>query len=88
MTLRINVCGKVQGVAFRYSAQHYANKLDIKGYAKNLPNGSVEIIAQGSEENIQSFVVWCHKGPSRAKVENVEWDEIDEKIMLTNFHVR
>jgi len=88
MTLRIIVFGKVQGVAFRYSAQHFANKIEIKGYAKNLTDGSVEIVAQGKEENIQSFVVWCHKGPSRARVENVEWNEIEEKLNYQTFDVR
>ncbi|MEI7594775.1 MAG: acylphosphatase [Bacteroidota bacterium] len=88
MTIRIIVSGKVQGVAYRYSAQHYANKLEIKGYAKNFPDGSVEIIAQGREENIQNLILWCHKGPSRSRVENVEWNEIEAKTNFLDFSIR
>jgi len=88
MTLLINVKGKVQGVAFRYSAMHFAKTINITGYAKNLADSSVEIVAQGSEDNIQKFVIWCHQGPTRARVEKVEWTEIDETKHFSGFSIR
>lgn len=45
--------GRVQGVGFRYTVQRYANDLDLLGWVKNLPNGSVEAMIEGSKENIE-----------------------------------
>lgn len=76
--VRIVIKGKVQGVFFRDFAKQNANKLGIVGYAKNLKNGNLEIVAQGQEANVSDFVKLCRRGPIFAKVEGVE--VIDEKI--------
>ncbi|MDT8400767.1 MAG: acylphosphatase [Bacteroidales bacterium] len=67
----IRVTGRVQGVGYRYSAVKEARKHDIKGYVKNLPDGSVSIEAEGSENKLNAFLLWCRKGPGTGYVESV-----------------
>lgn len=83
----IKINGRVQGVFFRARAQEQANKLSIKGYAKNLPDGSVVIVAQGEKENLEDLIAWCHNGPPSAKVEKVEvsWETPQE--IFTDFSI-
>lgn len=73
---RIVVKGKVQGVFFRYSAKEVAEKLGIKGYVKNLPDGSVLIEAEGGEESLEKLKDWCHTGPRNAKVSDVSVEKL------------
>ncbi|MBI2017470.1 acylphosphatase [Candidatus Daviesbacteria bacterium] len=70
--LNIKVTGLVQGVFFRVSAKDQADKLSIKGFARNEKDGSVYIEAEGEKENLNKFLAWCHKSPTLAKVEEVE----------------
>ncbi len=66
------IFGGVQGVGFRYFVEYWANQLDIKGYTKNLFDGSVEVLAQGKEENLQQLIKKLKIGPRLAKVEKLE----------------
>jgi len=62
----------VQGVGFRFATQHQANTLDLTGYAKNLDDGSVEVIACGEQAQIDKLLTWLKQGgPKYAKVERV-----------------
>jgi acylphosphatase len=70
-TLHIFVTGRVQGVFYRASAQREARRLGITGYARNLPDGRVEIVAQGQTAALQAFIDWCRQGPPRAEVTDV-----------------
>lgn len=70
--VRIRVTGKVQGVFFRDTARARAINLDIQGFARNEPEGSVYIEAEGSDNAIRKFLAWCHKGSRDAVVESVE----------------
>ena len=63
--------GRVQGVWFRESTRRRAEPLDITGYAVNQPDGSVEVLACGSEEALQSLEQWLHRGPRLANVTGV-----------------
>ncbi len=74
--VKILVTGRVQGVYFRAFTQKKANQLSIKGYAKNLPDGRVEIIAEADAVTIEKFTTWCHKGPITARVDQVEITEL------------
>ena len=69
--LQITVSGRVQGVGFRYSALHKAQQLGIKGFVKNMYDGSVFIEAEADEVAMDHFLIWCNKGPSFARVEKV-----------------
>lgn len=75
----ITVSGKVQGVFFRASAKETAEQLNINGFAKNQPDGSVYIEAEGSQENLKQFIEWCKKGPPRAQVTHVDIQESELK---------
>ena len=66
--------GRVQGVGFRWSAANEARNRNIKGYVKNLPDGSVYLEAEGSLIQLNLFVDWCKKGPAFGSVESVTID--------------
>lgn len=68
---RYRITGRVQGVFFRASAREQAERLGIAGYAKNLPDGSVEVLAGGSHDALASFETWLRQGPKMADVESV-----------------
>jgi acylphosphatase len=70
-TISIVVKGKVQGVYFRQSAKEMAQQLGITGEVRNAYDGSVQIIATGHKDALQSFIDWCRKGPPRASVDEV-----------------
>ena len=69
--IRCRVYGRVQGVWFRGSAQQQASRLGITGYAKNLDDGSVEVVACGEQSVLDELHEWLWQGPSGAKVTNV-----------------
>jgi acylphosphatase len=75
-TKKLNVYGRVQGVAYRLSAQRAALANHITGTVQNLPDGSVQIIATGEIFPLQQFIDWCRKGPSRADVESVKVEDL------------
>ena len=74
--IRAIVRGRVQGVYFRASTRAEALRLDLAGYASNLPDGSVEVVAEGPEESLRSLVDYLHRGPTQARVESVTWEPI------------
>lgn len=78
-TLRLIISGKVQGVSFRSYAKNIADRLLIRGYARNLDNGNLEIVIEGIEDNIKKMVEECKKGPSYAKIENVKIQELNHQ---------
>jgi acylphosphatase len=83
ITRRFLVMGKVQGVFFRQSARHEANRLRLKGLARNLPDGSVEVVAQGSAAAVEALHQWLRRGPAQARVEEVrETDATDLKSAI------
>jgi acylphosphatase len=74
---RCVVSGRVHGVFYRASAQQRALEAGITGYAKNLPDGTVEVLACGEEARVAEFIQWLWQGPSAAKVVNVRIDAIE-----------
>lgn len=86
MTLKIK--GKVQKVGFRYSVVDYviSHELPVVGYVRNLPDGSVEVVAQGDIEALKDLHRFCHKGPSRAEVREVNEDLVPiQKLNYSSF---
>ena len=82
------IYGRVQGVFFRATVAEIARQLKLSGVARNLPDGSVEVVAEGEEEFLKKMIGWCHKGPVGAHVERVdiEWSEAAERF--TSFGIR
>ena len=68
---RFRITGRVQGVYFRHSTRMEAERLALTGYARNLPDGSVEVVAQGPVAAVERLRQWLHQGPKMARVENV-----------------
>ena len=86
--LRIVVSGRVQGVFFRGAAAAQASALGIGGYARNLNDGTVEIVAEGARQALKTMIAWAQRGPSAAHVEEVQvkWGEVLETF--NEFKVR
>lgn len=78
----LRITGTVQGVFFRATCKEQADKFNVQGYAKNMPDGSVEVLAQGEEEDVNALIDWCKQGPPSAKVDNVEisYQELKEPM--------
>jgi len=72
VTRRFRVLGKVQGVYFRHSTRLEAERLGVCGVARNLKDGTVEVIAQGAHAAVASLHAWLHHGPKSARVANVQ----------------
>ena len=70
--VEIRIHGRVQGVYFRGSAQRRARQLGLAGYARNLDDGSVEVVAEGEEARIEELIAWCRVGPPAALVAKVD----------------
>jgi acylphosphatase len=66
------VSGIVQGVNFRYSTYEEARRLGVSGWVRNLPDGRVEVLAEGDRRALEALVDWCRRGPPHASVEAVE----------------
>jgi acylphosphatase len=86
--LRITVRGRVQGVFFRRAAAEQARNLGINGWARNLGDGSVEIIAEGDPSSLEALLTWTHRGPPHARVDAVEAQWGTSQNQFRQFHVR
>jgi acylphosphatase len=79
MTRKFTVRGRVQGVGFRYFATRMADAFDIRGTVRNAEDGSVEIVASGTQENLRSFREQIEIGPRGGRVDRVEVEEFGEE---------
>ena len=70
--VRLIVTGRVQGVGFRAACGRKATELGVGGHARNLPDGSVEVVAEGDPDAVDAMTQWCHNGPVWAKVRSVD----------------
>lgn len=68
---RLRVTGLVQGVFYRQSTAIEAERLGLAGSVRNLPDGSVEVVAEGRRAEVETLVAWCRRGPPAARVEDV-----------------
>ena len=73
--LRMIVSGRVQGVFFRAATADHARALGLTGYARNLGDGTVEVVAEGQRRALETLAAWAHRGPRSAHVDQVvtEW---------------
>ena len=86
---KITVSGKVQGVGFREFLRKEASKIgSIIGYAKNLKNGSLEIIFAGEPEKTRQFEKKCRSGPLLASIKEVSEEEVDSEDEFDCFVIR
>ena len=66
------VSGRVQGVFFRSETKHKADRYDVKGWVRNLPDGRVEAVFEGEEEVVKALIEFCKRGSSGARITNVD----------------
>ncbi len=85
---RFLVSGKVQGVWFRASAREQALRLNLQGFARNLDDGSVEVVAQGDEDSLALLESWLWKGPTLARVDDVQREPIATPPHMDGFSTR
>lgn len=84
---RFIVAGKVQGVCFRAATRDQAQRLQLTGYAKNLPDGSVEVLAVGESEALATLERWLWQGPPLAKVTAVSRQHTEPPEKLSGFAI-
>lgn len=86
MRLTALVSGQVQGVGFRRYVQRQARDLNLSGYAENLLDGRVEVVAEGPEADLQRLLHWLRRGPPHARVQDVQ-TQYSEGTGVRDFHV-
>ncbi len=87
--LRYVVTGQVQGVGFRWFVLREAQRLGLRGYAANLVDGSVEVIASGEMDALQRLEAALSRGPSAARVAGVDKSVVSHEVKLPNiFDIR
>lgn len=84
----LRVHGRVQGVWYRGSAEQRARALGLVGYAENLDDGTVFIVAEGEEKNVDKLIAWCRVGPPAARVTRVEVTRGPATAEFTGFEIR
>ena len=82
------ISGRVQGVYYRASAARTARALGLVGWVRNLPDGRVELVAEGDPERVQELIEWCRTGPPAARVAQVAVTEESDGAGFDAFDVR
>ncbi len=77
------ISGRVQGVWYRGSTQQQAKDLGINGYARNLTDGNVEVMACGTNEKINQLLSWLQQGPNNAEVSSVLVEDTEFRDLKT-----
>ncbi len=86
MRLTALVSGTVQGVGYRLWVQRYARDLNLVGYAENLLDGRVEVVAEGQQADLDRLLHWLRRGPPHARVSDVQ-TQYSEATGITGFHI-
>ncbi len=85
----LKIYGKVQGVFFRDSAQRKAKELNLSGWVRNEPDGTVQIVAEGEEKDLKELIEWCRVGGAEyARVDKVNIEWLEPSGQFNNFIVK
>lgn len=84
---KIIVRGRVQGVGFRYSVLNIANRLSLKGYVRNMYDGSVLLEIEGPETSTDEMIYWCKSQSPPGHIEDIELTE-GALVNYKSFEVR
>ena len=79
-TVQIIIKGKVHGVFYRATAKKVADEIGVKGWVKNVREGSVDVVATGTKQQLQKIIEWCRRGPPGAIVTEVIVIEKEEEL--------
>ena len=86
--LHIYLSGKVQGVGFRAFIRQNAKNLSLKGWAKNLSDGRVEVVLSGTKSKLDKILELLEEGPRFARVHNIEVEEKEYQDKYSNFKIK
>lgn len=84
---RLFISGEVQGVGFRFFAQRSAARYQVRGYIRNLADGRVEALVEGSEKAVRSFTLDMAAGPTNARVGQIEEIVLDPSGRYSTFRI-
>ncbi len=84
----IIVRGFVQGVGFRFATLRAARTIGVCGFVRNLPDGNVEIVAQGEPAAVERLIAWARRGPPAARVDGVTVESRNSTTQYQSFDVR
>jgi acylphosphatase len=82
------ISGIVQGVGYRYHTRRQAQGLGLVGWVRNLDDGRVEAVLQGTREQVESMIKWCYRGPSEARVSDISVSYEEAGDDFTDFGIR
>jgi acylphosphatase len=85
--VRYLVSGRVQGVYYRAATAEVAQRLELRGWAKNLADGRVEVVAAGPRTKLVELAGWLWKGPPAARVDSVQVEQWDDGVLPATFRV-
>ena len=88
VSVRLIVRGRVQGVGFRYATVEQGRRLGLAGWARNLPDGGVEVVAAGDAAAVERMVAWCRQGPPSARGSSVDRSDGPQDFPPGKFSVR
>lgn len=87
-TYKVLLSGRVQGVGFRYFTESVAGKYSVKGYVKNTPERKVEILCQGEEEEVLTFIDEVGKGPAFSVITGILKQEVTDNKVYNTFEIK
>lgn len=87
ITQHLLITGRVQGVSFRFFTEQLAHKLHVTGWVRNLSDGRVEAMAQGTEKSLKELVTELHLGPQRAEVHDIEVHLVEDHVNMKEFSI-
>ena len=87
-TVEVIVRGMVQGVGFRYATWRRAYALQLSGWVRNRPDGTVEVVCSGPRDAVEQMISWLGHGPSAARVRGVDVSEIQTGQLSDEFEIR
>jgi acylphosphatase len=82
------ISGIVQGVGYRWSCRRAAQGIGVTGWVRNLPDGRVEVVAQGDRDLVEKLIAWCYRGPDEARVSDIAVSYGEPDAGLTGFGIR
>ena len=85
--IHIYISGIVQGVYLRHNTMIKAKELGLNGWARNLMDGSVEIVCEGESSSLDNMVEWCKIGPRGSSIENIDIQWEDFKNEFNSFKI-
>lgn len=86
--VHLEIYGRVQGVFYRANTERQAKRLGLTGWVRNRLDGSVEAVAEGETDAVETLIAWCRQGPPRSQVDRLEIEKNDPTGEFKDFEIR